>query len=176
MLFRSFSYSIIVIPFCCPVNDFLQKIQPICIKRQRYGILLSMKKNFLLCGLTGWCLEILFTSFESFRRRELKLMGKTSLWMFPIYGMAALLLPICRLIRRLPALTRAFLYSCCIFLGEFASGSFLKKHQLCPWDYSNARANIKGVVRLDYAPYWMAAGLLFEKILMRPSGDPPKTP
>lgn len=128
-----------------------------------------MKHNFLLCGFTGWCLEILFTSFSSFRRRELKLIGKTSLWMFPIYGMAAFLKPCYRLIKRFPALIRAAFYSCFIFLGEYISGSILKKHHMCPWDYSNSPTNIKGVIRLDYAPYWMAAGLIFEKLLTRTS-------
>ena len=34
-------------------------------------------------------------------------------------------------------------------------------------DYSNAPTNINGVIRLDYAPVWMAAGLIFEKILSK---------
>lgn len=38
---------------------------------------------------------------------------------------------------------------------------------MCPWDYSHAKTNIDGVIRLDYAPLWMAAGLLFERILIR---------
>ena len=127
-----------------------------------------MKKNFLLCGLAGWCLEILFTSFCSFRKRELKLMGETSLWMFPIYGMAAFLKPLCRRIKNFPALLRGIFYSCFIFLGEYVSGSILEKYRMCPWDYSGSRANINGVIRLDYAPFWMAAGLIFEKLLARP--------
>lgn len=131
-----------------------------------------MGKNFLLCGFTGWCLEILFTSFGSFRKRELKLLGQTSLWMFPIYGMASFLKPLSSLIGRFPAVVRAFFYSLFIFLGEYFSGSILKKYKMCPWDYSNARANVKGVIRLDYAPYWMIAGLIFERILAGPS---PKT-
>ncbi|MCI9445887.1 MAG: hypothetical protein HFH36_00570 [Lachnospiraceae bacterium] len=125
-----------------------------------------MRKNFLLCGLTGWCMEILFTALDSYRKRELKLMGQTSLWMFPIYGMAAFLKPVCRLIRNLPAGIRAFFYSMLIFLGEYVSGSILKKYKICPWDYSKARLNIKGVIRLDFAPFWMAAGLIFENLLM----------
>lgn len=130
-----------------------------------------MKKNFLLCGFTGWCLEILFTSFDSFRKRELQLMGKTSLWMFPIYGMAAFFKPVYCLLRRFPAFIRAFFYSCFIFLGEYVSGTILKKHRMCPWDYSHARTNINGVIRLDYAPYWMVTGLIFEKLLSH-SPDP----
>lgn len=130
---------------------------------------MTMKKNFIICGFTGWCLEILFTAFDSFRKRELTLMGKTSLWMFPIYGMAAAIKPIYNKTKKFPALIRASIYSSLIFLGEYICGNFLKKYQMCPWDYSNARANIKGVIRLDYAPYWMVTGLLYEKILCRSS-------
>ena len=43
-------------------------------------------RSFLLCGLCGWCMEILFTALHSLRRRDLRLTGNTSLWMFPIYG------------------------------------------------------------------------------------------
>lgn len=114
-------------------------------------------------------MEIIFTAFNSFRKRELALAGNTSLWMFPIYGMAAFIKPLYHWIRKYPLLLRAAIYSLFIFVGEYISGSILKKHQMCPWDYSKARANIKGVIRLDYAPYWMIAGLIFEKILCRNS-------
>ena len=112
-------------------------------------------------------MEILFTAFDSFRRRELKLMGRTSIWMFPIYGLAVLIEPAYRYTKRLPALLRGLVYSAGIFTMEFLSGSFLKKHGICPWDYSNAKSNVGGVIRLDYAPFWMAAGLIFEKILTK---------
>ena len=128
--------------------------------------------NYIHCGLLGWFLEITFTAFQAFRRRDFKLPGATSVWMFPIYGMASFLKPVCRLIRRFPTGIRAACYSIFIFLGEYVSGSLLKKYQICPWDYSKARANINGVIRLDYAPVWMIAGLIFEKLLMRPKQDP----
>lgn len=128
-----------------------------------------MRKNFLLCGLTGWCMEILFTALDSYRKRELQLIGQTSLWMFPIYGMAAFLKPICSMVRKFPAGIRALFYSIFIFLGEYVSGSILKKFKVCPWDYSKAKTNIKGVIRLDFAPFWMIAGLIFENLLMNPS-------
>lgn len=111
-------------------------------------------------------MEILFTALGSYRKRELQLMGQTSLWMFPIYGMASFLKPFCRLFKNFPTAIRALFYSMLIFLGEYVSGSILKKYEICPWDYSKARANIKGVVRLDFAPFWMIAGLIFEALLV----------
>ena len=52
------------------------------------------------------------------------------------------------------------------FFG-YLSGSLLRRHHFCPWDYSSARANVNGLIRLDYAPFWLGAGLLFERILVR---------
>ena len=119
----------------------------------------------MVCGLTGWCMEILFTSTGSMYRHDRRLLGQTSLWMFPIYGMAAVIAPVSRRLTSCPILLRGAIYSIGIFTGEYVSGSFLKKHKMCPWDYSKAKANINGIIRLDYAPLWMFAGLAFEKIL-----------
>lgn len=119
----------------------------------------------MICGLTGWCIEIMFTSLEGLKKKDYTLSGKTSIWMFPIYGMAVLIRPIYRIIKKLPTLLRGAIYSAGILACEYLSGSFLKKHRLCPWDYSSAKTNINGIVRLDYAPLWMMVGLLYERIL-----------
>ena len=55
-----------------------------------------------------------------------------------------------------------------IFSMEFISGTMLKRKSLCPWDYSRSKWNIGQVIRLDFAPYWFGAGLLFEKLLTKP--------
>lgn len=125
------------------------------------------KKNFLICGFTGWCLEILYTSLWSGINHDGRLIGHTSIWMFPIYGTAALIVPVYHKIKRWPAIFRGGVYSLGILSGEFLSGSLLKKFHVCPWDYSDARYNIGGVIRLDYMPLWMIAGLIFERILCR---------
>lgn len=124
-------------------------------------------RDFFICGLTGWCIEILFTSAGSFLKRDKRLIGQTSVWMFPIYGMAACIGPVYQKIKGMPAVFRGAIYSMGIFSFEYISGKLLKKHELCPWDYSDAKTNIDGLIRLDYAPFWMAAGLLFERILAR---------
>lgn len=121
--------------------------------------------NFIVCGVAGWCMEIFFTALHSLRRRDFKLKGTTSIWMFPIYGAASFLTPLFRLMRRKPFWLRGFTYMALIFSAEFAAGSFLKRHAFCPWDYSRSRFHIKQLVRLDYAPNWFGAGLLFERLL-----------
>ncbi len=136
-----------------------------------------MGKNFLKCGMTGWCLEVLFTSTESIVARDWRLMGRTSLLMFPIYGMGALLAPIGGAVDRWlswrPGLPLSFrdrtvrhgmLYMVLIFTMEYISGAWLKARGMCPWDYTGRNSSINGLIRLDFAPLWFLTGLLFEQI------------
>lgn len=127
-----------------------------------------MKKimhNFIHCGILGWCLEILFTSADAFRRRQFTLKGNTSLYMFPIYGMAAFLAPVCRLLKGKPLLFRGLTYAGLIFTGEYITGALLSRKSLCPWDYGRSKWHVNRLIRLDYIPFWALAGLLFEKLL-----------
>jgi uncharacterized membrane protein len=111
-------------------------------------------------------MECFWTGLASIRRRtDKKLSCHTSIWMFPIYGMAACLSPICQKLKDRNALLRGGVYTIIIYAAEYTSGVLLKKHGACPWDYSKAKLNYKGVIRLDYAPVWCIAGLFFEKIL-----------
>ena len=132
-------------------------------------------KNFLKCGLAGWCLEILFTSMDALRRRDMTLKGQTSLWMFPIYGSAAILSPVSRLLRGKSALIRGLTYMSLIFSTEYLTGRFLSRKKICPWDYRRSRWNIGRVIRLDFAPYWFFVGLLYEQLLSsaRPEDSTP---
>ena len=65
--------------------------------------------NFFRCGLTGWCMEIIFTSLGAFLRQDMRLIGQTSLWMFPIYGLAAFIKPVYESIKKMPQ-NGAFFY------------------------------------------------------------------
>ena len=122
-------------------------------------------KNFMKCGICGWCLELIWTSLHSLSRRDYKLIGHSSIWMFPIYGLAAVIGPLSVRLRHWPVLLRGCFYGAGIMLVEFISGSILRLFSLCPWDYSKTPYNISGLVRLDYFPVWFTAGLIFEYIL-----------
>ena len=129
-----------------------------------------MKKlfqNFLLCGTIGWCVEILFTALQSLRRRDFRLLGTTSLWMFPIYGCGFLLIIPFKIFQHCSFLIRGIIYSLCIFAGEYLSGNFLSKINACPWNYEKCRLHIHKIIRLDYAPLWFLLGLFLEKIHSR---------
>lgn len=123
--------------------------------------------TFIKCGLFGWCLEIFWTGLGSLFQGDGRLTGHSSLWMFPIYGLASVILPVYQQIKPLNIVFRGLIYMLAIFTVEYITGSVLKQLNLCPWDYSQAALNINGVIRLDYAPVWFAAGLLFERFLLR---------
>lgn len=151
-----------------------------------YGLFL----NFCRCGIAGWCLEVMFTSVDSIMAGDWRLIGRTSLIMFPIYGMGALLLPISRFIdswltglpgledagqdrlgRAGRAIRHGLIYMVLIFIAEYITGIWLTSVGICPWDYSLWPDNVGGVIRLKFAPLWFMTGLLFEYLTKPKDGD-----
>lgn len=132
-----------------------------------------MIKDFIQCGFVGWGAELIWTSLHNLiQNHDKRLMGHSSLYMFPIYGMAALLKPCSKKLRQTTPnrASRGLIYMTMIFLAEYSTGFLLKKAGRCPWDYSEAPLNINGLVRLDYAPCWFALGLFYESLLSRTDG------
>jgi len=120
--------------------------------------------RFIIYGAVGCLMEVLFTGLCALRSKDFKLSSSTSLWMFFIYGMVVFLEPFFRIMSPLNFLLRGAIYASFILLGEFITGSLLKRADICPWDYSHSRFNVKGVVRFDYLPAWVVAGLVFEQL------------
>ncbi len=123
------------------------------------------KKDFITCGLAGWCMEVFWTGSISCLHNDPSMTANTSLLMFPIYSLGALIKPISKFLSGTPAVFRGTVYTLCIYIVEYASGSILKSAGICPWNYNHAKYNINGLIRLDYAPAWFTVGLLFEKLL-----------
>ena len=111
-------------------------------------------------------MEVFWTGMGSLINKDFKLRSNTSIWMFFIYGMVVFLEPIYLFMMHWPIVLRGVIYVLCIFAGEYITGGFLKRADLCPWDYTNVRYNVQGVIRLDYAPAWFAAGLIFERVFV----------
>jgi len=126
-----------------------------------------MLTQFVIFGLIGWCMEVLWTGAGSLLRRDFKATSTTSIWMFFIYGSVAFFTPLIEMVYTLPWFVRGGIYALCIFAVEYASGMALRAAKICPWDYSGAKTAVHGVIRLDYAPAWAAAGLIFEFVYMR---------
>jgi len=122
-----------------------------------------MIKDFIFYGLMGWIMEILWTGILSLKEGNRRLTGYTYLYMFPIYGCAVFLEPVFMLLAGKGIFIRGIIYMMCIFSAEYVSGYLVEKAVgVCPWDYTKAKYNIDGFIRLDYAPLWFLAGLWFE--------------
>lgn len=129
--------------------------------------MLDLLIRFLIYGALGWCLEVIFTGVGSVVwQRDRSATSKTYLWMHPIYGATALLLEHVHVaVGAQIWIVRGLAYVVIIYAAEFLSGWLLKRLiGKCPWDYCGRGINIRGLVRLDYAPAWFVAGLAFEPV------------
>ena len=124
------------------------------------------KKDFFLCGFTGWCLEILWTGLHSLVTGHFYYDGQNLSSDVPCLRTCSTdpsgLLQACPLSGYG---TGGSFTAAGFFFVEFLSGSFFQKLHICPWDYSHVPLQYKGVIRLDYAPLWFFTGLFFEWLL-----------
>jgi len=121
--------------------------------------------HFIIYGLLGWCIEILWTGLGSLLSGDVRLTAKTYLWMFPIYGSAVFFEPLIEAIAGLPFWLRGTIWMTVFFAVEYLAGWGLRYISGdVPWDYSHAALNIQGLIRLDYAPGWFLLGLVFEEV------------
>ena len=92
-----------------------------------------MKKKFILCGTLGWCMEILFTGLHSFFSKDYTLAGRTSIWMFPIYGMACIFSPLSQKLKTKNTLLRGSIYTCLLYTSytSFTGISPVTAEEIC---------------------------------------------
>lgn len=123
-----------------------------------------MIKRFLLYGLMGWSLEIIWTGLESLSHGDLRLIGFTNLWMFLIYGCAVFLEPLHDTIAHWRWPVRGMIWLMVIWAIEYVSGLILVGILgVYPWRYTDP-LSINGLITLRFAPVWFVSGLLFERI------------
>lgn len=121
--------------------------------------------RFIIYGLIGWCLEILWTGLGSLIHGNFMLYSFTYMWMFLIYGMGISLEPIHNKIRNLNICLRGGIWVIIIFTIEYTCGWALDSMLgQCPWDYGDGLLSINGYIRLDFAVPWFFTGLLYEKV------------
>jgi uncharacterized membrane protein len=127
----------------------------------------SKRGRFVAYGLLGWCAEVFFTGIHDFiRHRDPRLPSRTSIWMFPVYGlMAPLYEPLHDALRDRGVVLRAAAYGTGFLAVEYTSGILLRRVLGdAPWNYSYARRHVNGLIRPDYFPLWAGAGLAMERV------------
>lgn len=129
------------------------------------GISHMRGRNFLICGLTGWCMEILFTSAGSLARHDGRLIGQTSLWCSPSTVCCLYRSGLCKNQKAAGTSARQHLYSGYFFIRVLKRFS-LKAASFLPLGLQQRQGKCQRLIRLDYAPLWLGAGLLFERILV----------
>lgn len=128
--------------------------------------------GFFLFGVAGVCTEIFFTAFQNLfyayangGTPDWSLTGKSYVWMFPIYGSAAIFLNLLMpYLRKFNFFIRLIFYPIGIFIVEYITGWLLDLITgKCPWEYHSPYA-IHGYINLAYTPFWMLFGIALELI------------
>ncbi|AUG58374.1 putative ABC transporter permease [Acetivibrio saccincola] len=123
-----------------------------------------MLKRFIIYGVIGWSIEIVWTGLHSLIFGDIVMQAYTNLWMFFIYGCAIFLEPLHDIMKEWRWVFRGVLWVVIIWGIEYTSGTILLNLLgRYPWYYSGKFA-IDNLVRIDYAPAWFVAGLFFERV------------
>jgi hypothetical protein len=118
----------------------------------------SRLRRAVVYGVAGLATELGFTGLRG--------APQTSLWLLPVYALAAPLFePIHDRLRDRPLRVRALVYGVGFPAVEYASGRLLRRLRGdAPWDYSHARLHYDGLVRPDYVRLWALYGLALERV------------
>jgi hypothetical protein len=123
--------------------------------------------EILFWGMFGICAEVAFTAvFDLVLKKEITLMGHTSLWMFPIYafGLSYGFDLVERIIHT--DIVRYLSYPIWIWIVEIIVGFPVLKFGIRLWDYSylSKGKHWKGIISFIHFPVWVFLGVLVEYI------------
>ena len=115
----------------------------------------------------GLACEVVFTALVDYpKTRDKRLIGYTYLWMVPIYAVVyPALVVLYPKLSHWHWLARGALYVTIIYAIEYSTGWALRLAVgECPWErqYKGHKWAVHGLIRLDYAPAWLGAALLYE--------------
>jgi uncharacterized membrane protein len=126
--------------------------------------------RFIVYGALGWSSEIVWTAVRkklTGAARDWLLMGETSLWAFPLYGMIAFLFePLHEALRPQFLPVRAAVYLAGFWLIEYVGGWLIWKIAgKKPWDYSKSPGgSLNGLIRWNFVLVWPLVGLVLEPV------------
>lgn len=115
------------------------------------------KKNiiiFLIFGCIYSFLEVAFHAMKYINDFGLSLIGYTSLWMFPIGGISALLVGLINEKFKIPLIIEMIIGGLIITTIEFFSGYILRYLNIEIWNYYDMFFNFKGLICLEFSVLW----------------------
>ncbi|XP_061453003.1 transmembrane protein 229B-like isoform X2 [Rhineura floridana] len=117
-------------------------------------------------AIHGYFSEIIFQAI--ILDEEWTFGGATSLLSLFLYGTCGFALERIYVLLRgnCCLLTRTSLYTLCIFLWQFTTGSVLRWFNACPWDFSAFHYNFMGLIALEHSLIWFVGALLLEKAII----------
>ncbi|KAM4687145.1 transmembrane protein 229B-like [Rhinophrynus dorsalis] len=130
---------------------------------------LGLLSRWYIYAIHGYVCEVLFTAVLDFAASgDWRFQGVTSVWALFIYGTAMLGVEhmYLTLRNRWGTMSRCLLYTLWVYLCELSSGCILTSLGACPWDYSHYRYNYRGLVTMEYAPFWFMGCVILEKMLI----------
>lgn len=123
--------------------------------------------KMVVFAVFGLGLEVVFTGIlDSRKDKQRHLVGYSSLWYLPLYMLPPLFLNTAGwLLMPLPLLVRGLIYMTAIFFVEYLAMFFLRVllgASPSETSYYSSKWNVRGLIRLDYAPAMFLMGLVFE--------------
>ncbi len=124
----------------------------------------ALTRLFVYSGV-GFAAEVAISAIHDLWRQK-PLRFRTSAWMLPVYALLAPLYePVHDAVRARAWPVRSAAYGVGFLAVEYASGvAFRKTRGAAPWDYSDARYHLHGLIRPDYFFQWAALGLALEPL------------
>lgn len=122
-------------------------------------------KRLAAYTLAGFACEVAISAVHDVWRKK-PVRFRTSPWMLPVYS---LLLPLYEpahdAVRERSWVSRGTVYGLGFLGVEYAAGVvFRRRLGDAPWDYSDARYHVNGLIRPDYFFQWAAMGLALEPL------------
>lgn len=115
--------------------------------------------------VTGFAAEVAISAVHDVWRKK-PVRFRTSPWMLPVYSLLMPLYePIHGSLRDRSWITRGTVYGLGFLGVEYGTGLLFRRTLgEAPWDYSDARYNLHGLIRADYFFQWVAMGLALEPL------------